>query len=52
MRIEDDLPGVGAQDVSVSIPGWKDLENSGIFQPAYHDLDVILDKRGVGPDRL
>ena len=32
VRIEDDLPGVGAQDVSVSIPEWKDLENSGIFQ--------------------
>ena len=32
VRIEDDLPGVDAQDVSVSIPEWKDLENSGIFQ--------------------
>ncbi|HXT87052.1 MAG TPA: ABC transporter permease [Verrucomicrobiae bacterium] len=32
VRIEDDLPGVGAQDVSISIPEWKDLENSGIFQ--------------------
>jgi predicted permease len=32
VRIEDDLPGVGAQDVSVSVPEWKDLENSGIFQ--------------------
>ena len=32
VRIEDDLPGVGAQDVSVSIPEWNDLENSGIFQ--------------------
>jgi putative ABC transport system permease protein len=32
VRIEDDLLGVGAQDVSVSIPEWKDLENSGIFQ--------------------
>jgi predicted permease len=32
VRIEDDLPGVGAQDVSVSTPEWKDLENSGIFQ--------------------
>ena len=28
VRIEDDLPGVGAQDVSVSIPEWKDLQNS------------------------
>jgi predicted permease len=32
VRIEDDLLGVGAQDVSVSVPEWKDLENSGIFQ--------------------
>jgi predicted permease len=32
VRIEDDLPGVGAQDVSVSVPEWKDLETSGIFQ--------------------
>jgi len=32
VRIEDDLPGVDAQDVSVSIPEWRDLENSGIFQ--------------------
>jgi predicted permease len=32
VRVEDDLPGVGAQDVSVSIPEWKDLESSGIFQ--------------------
>jgi predicted permease len=39
VRIEDDLPGVGAQDVSVSIPEWKDLENSGIFQ--YVALDFF-----------
>src|SRR5712675_368116 len=32
VRLEDDFPGVGAQDVSVSVPEWKDLENSGIFQ--------------------
>jgi predicted permease len=32
VRIEADLPGVGAQDVNVSVPEWKDLENSGIFQ--------------------
>ncbi len=39
VRIEDDLPGVGAQDVSVSIPEWKDLENSEIFQ--YVALDYF-----------
>jgi putative ABC transport system permease protein len=30
--VEDDLPGVGAQDVGISIPEWRDLESSGIFQ--------------------
>jgi predicted permease len=39
VRIEADLPGVGAQDVSISIPEWKDLENSGIFQ--YVALDFF-----------
>jgi predicted permease len=39
VRIEDDLPGVGAQDVSVSVPEWKDLENSGISQ--YVALDYF-----------
>ena len=39
VRIGDDLPGVGAQDVSVSIPEGKDLENSGIFQ--YVALDFF-----------
>jgi len=34
VRIEDDLPGVGAQGVGVSIPEWRDLESSGIFQSA------------------
>jgi predicted permease len=32
VRIEDDLPGVGAQDVGISVPEWRDLESSGIFQ--------------------
>jgi predicted permease len=39
VRLEDDLPGVGAQDVNASVPEWKDLENSGIFQ--YVALDVV-----------
>ena len=30
--IEDDLPGIGAQDVGISVPEWRDLESSGIFQ--------------------
>jgi predicted permease len=34
VRVEDDLPGVGAQGVGISIPEWRDLESSGIFQSA------------------
>jgi predicted permease len=34
VRIEDDFPGVGAQDVGVSIPEWKDIEDSGVFESA------------------
>jgi putative ABC transport system permease protein len=34
VRIQDDLPGVGAQGVGISVPEWRDLENSGIFQSA------------------
>jgi len=32
VRVEDNLPGVGAQRVGISIPEWRDLESSGIFQ--------------------
>ncbi len=32
VRVEDDLPGVGAQGVGISIPEWRDLESSGTFQ--------------------
>ncbi len=31
VSIEDDLPGVGAQDVGMSVPEWQDLQRSGIF---------------------
>jgi putative ABC transport system permease protein len=34
VRIHDDLPGVGAKDVGMSIPELQDLQNSGIFQYA------------------
>ena len=34
VRIHDDLPGVGASDVGMSIPELRDLQNSGIFQYA------------------
>jgi predicted permease len=34
VRVEDDLPGVGAQGVGISIPEWRDFQSSGIFQSA------------------
>ena len=32
VRIEANLPGVGAHDIGLSIPELRDLQNSGIFQ--------------------
>ena len=32
VRLEDDLPGVGAQDVGMSVPELHDFQRSGIFQ--------------------
>jgi predicted permease len=32
VRIEDDLPGIGARDAGMSEPEWKDLQRSGIFE--------------------
>ena len=40
ISIEDDLPGVGAQDVGMSEPEWQDLQHSGIFEyvsPTWYD---------------
>jgi predicted permease len=34
IRIQDDLPGVAAQGVGISIPELRDLQSSGIFQSA------------------
>jgi putative ABC transport system permease protein len=34
VRIQDDLPGVGAQGVGMSVPEWRDIESSGVFQSA------------------
>jgi len=34
VRVVDDLPGVGAQGVGISVPEWRDIEDSGIFQSA------------------
>ena len=32
VSIADDLPGVGAKDVGMSVPEWHDLQRSGIFE--------------------
>jgi predicted permease len=32
VRVQDDLPGVGARRVGISVPEWRDLESSGIFE--------------------
>lgn len=32
VRVEVDQPGAGARNVSMSVPEWKDLERSGIFE--------------------
>ena len=43
--VEDDLPGIGAQDVGISIPERRDLERSGIFESvaiAGHGANVNL----------
>jgi len=39
VRIEDDLPGAGATDAGISIPEFKDLQRSGIFQ--YVVLEIV-----------
>lgn len=32
VNIQDDLPGIGAQAVGMSVPEWHDLQRSGIFE--------------------
>jgi putative ABC transport system permease protein len=32
VKLVDDLPGIGALDVGLSVPEWRDLQGSGIFQ--------------------
>src|SRR5438874_9303402 len=32
VSVQDDFPGVGAQDVGLSEPEWQDLQRSGIFE--------------------
>jgi predicted permease len=32
VTVQDDLPGIGAHDVGISVPEWHDLQRSGIFE--------------------
>jgi predicted permease len=54
VRIEDDLPGVEARDVGISVPEWNDVQSSGIFQSVSisgHGADVNL-TGSAQPERL
>jgi len=54
VRIEDNLPGVGAQDVGISVPEWRDLQSSGVFQSVSisgHGANVNL-TGSAQPERL
>jgi len=54
IHVRDDLPGIDSRDVGVSIPEWRDLESSGIFQSvaiAGHGANVNL-TGGAQPERL
>jgi predicted permease len=54
IHVEDDLPGIQAHDVGASVPEWRDLQASGIFQSvaiAGHGADVNLTD-GSQPERL
>jgi predicted permease len=46
VRIEDDLPGVGARDVGLSVPEWKDFQRSGIFQYVSGDWSTSANLTG------
>ena len=49
VTIEDDLPGMGAEDVGMSQPEWEDLQHSGIFEnvsPTWFDENNL-----TGTDR-
>src|SRR5436305_1727555 len=44
VRVQDDLPGVGTDDVGMSVPEWRDLQRSGIFEhisPEWFDINNL-----------
>src|ERR1700733_4978904 len=53
VRVEDDLPGVGAQNVGISVPEWRDLESSGIFQfVSIHSYASVTPTGSAQPERI
>ncbi len=53
VHVQDDLPGVGAQEVGMSVPEWKDLERSGIFQVVAIDGFASVNLTGgAKPERI
>jgi predicted permease len=53
VHVQDDLPGVGAQDIGMSVPEWRDLERSGIFQfVAIDGFASVNLTGGTKPERI
>jgi predicted permease len=54
VRIQDDLSGVGAENVGISVPEWRDLQSSGIFQSvSFSGTGADVNLTGSGqPERL
>ncbi|MGA2539789.1 MAG: ABC transporter permease, partial [Terracidiphilus sp.] len=45
VRIEDNLPGLSTRDAGISVPEWKDLERSGVFEyvsPTWYDDNNLV----------
>src|SRR5580700_2620453 len=53
VRIEDDLPGAGTAEAGISIPEFKDLQRSGIFQHVVLQIFGSANLTGVSqPSRM
>ncbi len=46
VRIEEDFPGIGAYDVRLSVPEWRDFQSSGIFQYVSPERSGSVDLTG------
>ena len=53
VRVQDDLPGIGVGDAGISIPEWRDLQSSGIFQfVSIHSFASVNLTGSAQPTRL